>query len=372
MNIAFIRKSYNPFGGAENYLNTLISFLTGQDHTIHLLSSHWPGVPGVLYHHVADSSLGSLMSTITFNRSAAKVVKALTPDCTVSFERTTCQDIYRAGDGCHRVWLTLRKCMETRFRSASFAFNPTHRVLLRLEKEIFTTTPLIVANSQMVKRQIMSVYGTPENRISVAYNGVDTDRFNSNNRDLWRDAVRKQYGIGAEEPLVLFLGSGFKRKGLQTLIKSMAFLDREAKLLVVGKGDREKYGTIAQTAGVRQRVIFTGPLTNPERLYAAADLFVLPTIYDPFSNATLEAMASGLPVVTTIHNGAAELIEEGINGAVLDNPMDYEDLGTVINALLYRTGPMGEAAALKAQEFSLGRAASVFMEIVEEYMKGKE
>ncbi|MCC6347211.1 MAG: glycosyltransferase family 4 protein, partial [Nitrospirales bacterium] len=307
----FIKKRFSPHGGAENYLRTLMDRLKGE-FEINVLSHAWVPTEGIRFHRVPVVNAGSYLSTATFNRNACALLRELRASCTVSFERTTCQDIYRAGEGCHAEWLAIRGRTEPFYKKISFSLNPLHRLLLSLEQKLFATTGRIVANSGMVKGQIIRHYGVREEKITVLHNGVDLERFTPGNRERWRGEVRERLGLREGEKTVLFVGSGFRRKGLGTLLEAFALLQEpHRRLLVAGKGETEAYRELAKERGISGRVVFLGPYREIEGLYAASDLFVLPTLYDPFSNATLEAMASGLPVITSRNNGAAEIIGEG-------------------------------------------------------------
>ncbi|HEC98279.1 MAG TPA: glycosyltransferase family 1 protein [Nitrospirae bacterium] len=366
MKIAFLKKSFKAFGGAENYLATLIMNLKRENHEIHVLSSNWSKSPGVICHSIDTIPFNSTLSTLSFNRNVARALKTLRPDRIISFERTTCQDIYRAGDGCHREWLRLRGMVEGRLKRLSFNINPLHRTLLSIEKEIFSKTPVIVANSNMVKKQIINLYRVPEEKIRVIYNGVDLKRFSPENRAIWRDKLRTGYSIPSDIPLILFVGSNYERKGLSILLSSLSGIDREIKLIVAGRGNTAKFQRIAERHGATKRVIFAGPQREIERFYAAADIFVLPTIYDPFSNATLEAMASGLPVITTMNNGVAELIKNREEGFALQDMLDSGELSEKINLAISGAPFMGALARKKAEAQPIEKAASEFMDLIRE------
>ena len=181
----------------------------------------------------------------------------------------------------------------------------------------------------MVKSQIINHYAVPEKKIKVIYNGVDIKRFSPLNTQIYRTQVRKELSISEDAKVILFVGSGFERKGLGTLIRAAASLiksGRNLRLVIIGRGNINKFKSIAKKCGIQNSIIFLDAQSEVERLYAAADIFALPTIYDPFSNATLEAMASGLPVITTRNNGAAELMQDGEEGFVLEDLTDYAAL----------------------------------------------
>lgn len=364
MRLAFIKKRFSIHGGAERYLQTLIKHLKNSGYEIHVFANQWVDEEGITFHKVTIIPFTSFLSTLTFNMNTRSRVTGHGSqfyDCIISFERTTCQDIYRAGEGCHAEWLNIRSRVEPLYKRLSFKINPLHITLLNLEKKLFENTKLIIANSKMVKKQIISHYAVPEDRIMIIYNGVDLARFSPENKEKWRDDTRNNLSIPKGSKVLLFVGSGFERKGLKTLIHAMSLIKEDIKTLIVGKGDTNKYKTLAEKLGVHDKIIFLGTQKEIEKFYAASDLFVLPTLYDPFSNATLEAMASGIPVITTKNNGVAELIENGNEGFVMDGLFDARELADKINLSLANLESMGKTAREKACAFPIEMAARKFI-----------
>ncbi len=373
MRLAFIKKRFSIHGGAERYLQTLIEYLKKAGHEIHVFANKWADEEGIIFHKVNILPFSSFLSTLTFNmntRSRVTGHESRFYDCVVSFERTTHQDIYRAGEGCHAEWLGIRSAIEPPYKNLSFKINPLHIALLNIEKELFSKTRLIIANSKMVKDQIIKHYAVPEERIAIIYNGVDLKRFSPENKYKWREGVRNSLNISEGSKLLLFVGSGFERKGLKTLINAIPFVkDDNIKVLIIGKGDIEKYRALAERLGVPDKITFLGTQKEIERFYAASDLFVLPTLYDPFSNATLEAMASGIPVITTKNNGVAELIENGHAGFVMDDLFNSQELAEKINLSLEHLELMGKKAREKAESFPIERAVAEFTLAIEQLRK---
>jgi len=362
LRLAFIKKQFIPHGGGERYLQTLMTGLRERGHDLHIYASAWSAQKGVTFHEIRTLSLTSHLSTVTFARNACRQLRGSErPDCVVSFERTDCQDIYRAGEGCHAEWLRIRSRFAPLHKRLSFRLNPLHRSLLRLERALFSHTPLIVTNSAMVSTQIREHYPVPEERIRILYNGVDLVRFSPDNRARFRAALRGSLGLSADTPVLLFIGSGFERKGLRTVIAGLSYLeDRNMRLLVVGRGDAGPSRSLAESLGIGGRVLFLGAQADVVPFYSAADLFVLPTWYDPFSNATLEAMASGLPVITTANNGVSELITNGREGHVMRTLSDPRELADLVDRSRGNLLAMGTRARLRAEEFSIERAVNEF------------
>jgi UDP-glucose:(heptosyl)LPS alpha-1,3-glucosyltransferase len=245
-------------------------------------------------------------------------------DCVFSLERTLQQDVYRAGDGVHRVWLQRRKQFAPWWKKPLVGGGAFHRNMLALEAQTFdpANTRHIIVNSEMVRREILEHFPFPAERIHLVRNGVDLARFQSGARA----ATRARLGVKDDESLLLFVGSGWERKGLAFLLRLMADLrsnrgKKPARLLVAGKGKPPTATT---------DVIFAGPVADVENLYAAADAFVFLPIYEPSANVVAEALAAGLPVVTSAQNGAAEFIRDGVNGSVVANPADRAEVFSAV------------------------------------------
>jgi len=203
--------------------------------------------------------------------------------------------------------------------------NPLHWTLCGLEKRTFSPerTGRIIANSNRGKKEIVEHYGFPEERIEVIYNGVDCERF--------RPSSEKRLGKGTR---LLFVGTGFERKGLAFCIGALKHLPADVRLRVVGKGNTAGYAALARNEGVDSRVEFAGGNHDIAVVYGEADLLVHPAIYEPFANVCLEALASGLPVITSRINGASEVIEQGKSGAIIDDPGDTVALAEAIRPFL--------------------------------------
>jgi UDP-glucose:(heptosyl)LPS alpha-1,3-glucosyltransferase len=340
MKIAFIRKNYNPYGGAERFLEQLLGFLLEQGHEVHLFAHRWKiseEKKNLLKFHPVPLLKGfSFLQLVTFAYFSKKQIEKERFDVIYSFERVPCLDLYRAGDGCHRAWLEHRRENQSWWMGIRTYFNPLHRSILHLEKQIFegVRTKLILCNSHLVKEEIQRFYNVLDSKIRVLHNGVDLDKFQPNLRERFGTFMRKDYGIGEKDLVLLFVGSGFERKGLCTLIQSLPLLkdklNRNLNVIVIGKGKINKYQAQATKLGCGENVMFLGPAVDPLPWFGVGDIFVLPTLYDPFSNATLEALASGIPVITTHVNGASEILKGKGGGEILDSPFDCNGLASAV------------------------------------------
>jgi UDP-glucose:(heptosyl)LPS alpha-1,3-glucosyltransferase len=276
-----------------------------------------------------------------------------------------------------------------------------HRNILRLETETFDprNTRHVIVNSEMVRQEILAHFPFPAERIHLVRNGVEVVRFQAGDRA----ATRQRFGVHADELLLLFVGSGWERKGLRYLLAALGALQRETtkrewlagarqfqeasrrvtarirstilgphaaakppsrepatipadkiKLLVVGKGRKPLH--------LPSNVMFAGPMNDVENACAAADLFVFLPIYEPSANVVFEALAAGLPVITSARNGASELIEEGVNGTVVDDPSDTR---SVVEAIADWWARRFCTPPLHAADLSLERNVSETLAVLE-------
>jgi UDP-glucose:(heptosyl)LPS alpha-1,3-glucosyltransferase len=213
----------------------------------------------------------------------------------------------------------------------------------------------------MVKDDIARRFGVADEKLHVIYNGVDLDAFHPRLREEQGRSLREKTGVGASTPVLLFVGSGYQRKGLPTLLRALSQMKRsDARLWVIGRDkDESLMRKLAQTLGVDDRVLFLGAQADVKPFYGAADVFALPTLYDPFPNAALEALACGLPLVTTTTCGAAELVTAD-NGLVI-SAGDDAALAASLDVLCARAPTMRDAARASVAHLDLAQMAAQLM-----------
>jgi UDP-glucose:(heptosyl)LPS alpha-1,3-glucosyltransferase len=316
---------------------------------------------GLTSHPLPAIPLPRAFRSLGFALAARSALRHADLPIVQSFDRTLGQHIYRAGEGVHREWLQRKRRALPKLARGWSHLSLFDGVLLALERRVFRATPMIVTNAQRGQQDIGHHYGVPAMRMRTVYNGVDTHRFNAEVRRRFREMQRASWGVSRHDLVCLSVGSGFHRKGLDRTIVALGQLHQRgithARLIVVGKGRSGPYRRLAHRAAVDNLVRFEGHGADVEHCYAGADLFVLPTRYDPFANTCLEAMACGLPVLTTAVNGAAELIHDGVDGRVLDDSLNAEGLADAIQDLLPAAPrlAMGGAAQQTAAHFPLSR-----------------
>ena len=236
-------------------------------------------------------------------------------------------------------------------------------------RKIFRQSKKIIAIARFGKEEIVKHYKVSPRKITVIYNGVDGEEFKPENKSLFGADIRRQFHLSADDFVILFVGSGFRRKGLNSLIKAVSLLkEKKVKLLVVGKDRKMPYLKLVKKLGLENKVIFTGGLRETYKLYAAADIFVFPTLYEPFGNVCLEALSSGLPLIVSRSSGAAEIITEAKEGFLLDSPGNEEEIARKIKLTFDEEArkKLSRNARRLAEKFTLAGNAEETLKVYEE------
>jgi len=364
MRIAVVRQRYSAQGGAERFIERALAALARQGVAVTVLAREWAGDPGSVI-RCDPSYVGRVWRDWSFARAVCREVARQSFDLVQSHERIACCDIYRAGDGVHAQWLHNRRAALGLFGRAGLCLNPYHHYVLAAERRLFASPRLraVICNSRMVKDEIRRHFGVPEAKLHVIYNGIDLEAFHPRLREAHRASVRRRLGIPPDASVFLHVGAGFERKGVFRLIEAFALTgSRDAHLVIVGSDKTQARALrLAGLLGVASRVHFAGTQQDVRPLYGAADAFVLATLYDPFPNAALEAMACGLPVVTTRQCGTAEIIEDGVSGFVVD-ALDVRELAERLSRLGRATAQeMGRRARERALGFDVDAMAERFL-----------
>lgn len=325
MRLALTHLRHAKTGGTERYLDRLAAYLAARGHGVTILcrSHAAPPHPAVHFEVLHGLALGGAWRTWSFARAVERHLTRADYDLVFGLGRTWTQDVLRLGGGCQRTYLelahaaTLTQCERWTGGGAW-----KHALALRIEERALTRSSAhVIVNSAMVRRDVQRRHGVPDERLTTIHNGVDLAHFHPRLRATVGKAKRAELGLAAGECAILFLGSGYARKGLDLVLEAFPLVlaaRPEARLVVAGfDSARASFEARAAELGLAGRARFLGGTLAPAELYAAADLYVLPTRYDPFANSTLEALAAGLPVVTSATNGGAELLGEA-EGAVID------------------------------------------------------
>ena len=381
MKIALIRSAVHRYGGAERYVWHLSRELERRGHEVHLVARRCPELPSpsVRFHPVRVSGPFSFWKVLSFARGVEKVLEDERFDIVHSFERVRRCDIYRAGDGLHREWLRVSSLHLSPWARFIRKLAPLHWVLLRREANLIgrSAAGRVTVNSRKVAEEIKRHFGSRD--VPIIYNSVDAGEFRPPVGSE-REEIRGRVRLAENDFAVLYLGSGFFRKGLRYLIEGFARIKsprngKTLRLLVCGRGRRKGYERLIRERGLSERVRFImDDEIPPALLYRAADAFVFPTLYDPFANACLEAMASGLPCVLSSQNGGTEIISDGKEGYVLDDPTDADEIARLISLCMAgdKAAAMGRAARALALKFTWRANVDATESLYREILKDRE
>ena len=357
MKVAIVRQRYSPYGGAERFVARALPPLERAGMDVALISRKQQGWGARRFLRVDPFYLGNLWRDWSFARAARAAWQREHFDVVQSHERIPGCDVYRAGDGVHRRWLELRRAAAGPLERAGMALNPYHRYVCRAEKRMLEHPRLraVICNSKMVRDEIQRGFRVAPEKLHVIYNGVDLEHFHPRHRERLRAAARAELGCGPTDPVFVFVGSGFSRKGLAAAVAAIE--QTRYWLVVVGK---DKY-----TGKIPDRVRFLGGREDVRPYYAAADCFLLPSRYDPFPNTALEALAMGLPAIVSARCGAAEVVENGVNGWVCQ-PDDAPGIARLLQeaAAAMRAGkPLSQAARATAERFGFDAMARQLVDL---------
>jgi UDP-glucose:(heptosyl)LPS alpha-1,3-glucosyltransferase len=347
MNLAVCFEDLLPArGGCEIYITDLVRRLVADRHEVHLYACSWDpsALPAGLHVHAVRRRRGPrFLRPWAFSAACGEARRAARHDLSIGFDKTTGVDLVYALGGLHAAsaennLLKHRTPLARGLAGLGKRLSPAHWSFAWLERRQYlgSPRPLIVVNSRMVRDHFHRHLGVAPGDVRVVHGAIDPARFADHDRGERRIRLRRQWSLGPDDVVAAFVGMNYRLKGLGPLLRALRVLPPSAglRLLVAGSPRTDPYRRLAERLGVADRVRFLGYCRDPRDCYFAADLLVHPTFYDPCSNVVLEAMACGLPVVTTRHNGASELMHPPREGYVLDDPHDHAALAACLGRLL--------------------------------------
>ncbi|MFZ4596207.1 MAG: glycosyltransferase family 4 protein [Verrucomicrobiaceae bacterium] len=322
MRIGLFYHQFIRAGGLENYLIEFASRLEAAGHELHIVTSRLaPDVGQKLkaqWHMILRPQF-PMLRMWHFNHAARLKLKDLGTEVNLGFGRTTAQDFHRAGGGCHAMYSKLLPWWKR--------YTAKNLLELALERKLYNggRTKHFVMNSARVAAQIQGLYPGARDKCSVIYTAVDTDIFKpSAHRENHRQIILRSLSTDMNKPVALFVSLSHRRKGLDTLLQAWTKID--ATLWIAGRELDGHYLGMIEKLGLKPKVRAIPPTNNLTDLYQAADWFVHPTLYDACANTVLQSMASGLPGLISVQDGAVDHIRDGENGFMLYHPTDVEEL----------------------------------------------
>jgi UDP-glucose:(heptosyl)LPS alpha-1,3-glucosyltransferase len=340
LKIAIVLDRFLPSRGGESYFSWLAQELSRRGHDVHVFARVSEETSGGEYkiHRIAVWKYPRSLRAITFLINSARAVQCDSFDIIHGVEGTLAMNIYNPHEGVEKAYLrqeflSVSNRVYYVYKLLKRYLSPSHYLKLWIQKKQYRSDGVrrIIAISKMIKSDIVKYYDIPEKKIVVVPNPVDLTRFHPKNREMYRYEKRKKLGIASDVIVLLFVGNNYRLKGVETLLRALPLLRKRFphtpfRLLILGRGHRWRYKRLANRIGVSDLVLFLSPTKEVEQFYAASDIYVHPTFYDSCSLTVLEALATGLPVITSRFNGAADAILSEQGGEVIENPADVERL----------------------------------------------
>ena len=337
--IAIIRSSYSDFGGVERTALSIIKGLLARGMKVTLLTfpaQNWPAEHENLQLVPLGANRGNrFFKAWMFNRAVDRYLSGHSFRHIFSFDKVTQFTHLHAGGGTHKTFLQIKNknsnAVVRIFRKASFF----HAYTLYIEKKGFSNPRLkrIRCNSELVKNDILRNYRVDEGKLQVIHSSIDWKEIGIafQQKSAIAKELCRRHDISQGWQCLLFLGSGFSRKGLGIAIEGLGALPESYHLLVVGKGSRSKYLRQISKLGLSARVHFLGAQEKGWRYASICKAMILTSFYEPFGGAAAEAQAMGLPVLISDKNGYMDWVISGKNGLILESPMTR---GRIRNAFM--------------------------------------
>jgi UDP-glucose:(heptosyl)LPS alpha-1,3-glucosyltransferase len=347
MDIAFCYESVLPSrGGCETYIAGLARRLARDGHRVHLYACRWDAAAlpsGVMYHRIRLPRCPRFLRPWFFSWACRRALAESGNPVAVGFDKIFGVDVLYPQGGLYAATsehnlLKYPGRLARALVQAVKVIDPAHHSFTLLERRQYTgpARPLVVAISEMVLGHIRKRFNPGADELRLVRLATDPTRFDETDRPLRRIEWRTHWGISPEQTVALFAGMNYRLKGLEPLLHAVRQLPEEMplQLLVAGNKHTSMYERMARQLGVADRVRFVGYCADMRNCYFAADFFVHPTFYDPCSHVVLEAMACGLPVITSRFNGASELMHPPREGFVIDDPHDVPHLTWCLTQML--------------------------------------
>lgn len=368
--MALVFRFFTKRGGIGRYMVEVVQYLV-KEHEVHLLTSCYDYEIEGLYVHKDKIILKPISLQILSNAIKNEVVlNKLKKKHTFDVVNGQSAELFNMDvvtmQSCHAAWVK----QHLKEKNRPFTIRPTDWIALALEKHnVYRGSKKIIAMSNLMKSEVLQNFDIPEEKIDVVYHGTNTEEFHPRNKELFRSEIRELYGLKDDDFVLSFVGWEFDRKGLEYIIKAISMLRKDIKLLVVGGDSPDRYIDLAKKSGIQKNIIFAGITLDIRKYYAASDAFVFPTRYEPFGLVIAEAMATGIPVITSKIAGAAELMTDGHDGLLLENPTDVSEIAEYIKILHEnerQRKELGKNARATIENYSWDKVAARTLKVFEE------
>jgi UDP-glucose:(heptosyl)LPS alpha-1,3-glucosyltransferase len=371
MNIGLAIYNFDPKkGGAERYAYDLATDLLKRGHQVYVFCAKAVNLRGAVIAKFDTMRFPRWLRSLSFALNHRRYVKMFPVDVMLGFGNTLLLDVYQSHGGVQRFWMEREIASyddpkERRVKAVLLRNSLNQRIQRWIEEYPIRKGQYsrIVAISDMVKDHMKEYYRLEDDNINIVYNGVDTEKFRPDGQKT------------GEKLKILFSAGNFRLKGLLPLLLAAGQIAKDRKdfrVVVMGRGRKERYEDSIEQLEIKDVVTFLGEKSSPDEVYRDAHICVHPTFYDACSLTTMEAMASGLPTITTRWNGASALIAPG-EGFVIEGPEDIAGLADAIRSLFNEEAraEMGRKARLKLEGYTIERNVDLMENIFREVCDGK-
>ncbi|MDI6840241.1 MAG: glycosyltransferase family 4 protein [bacterium] len=372
MKIAIVTHNVIKNDGQGRSIYELVKYLSNKGHDIHLyinrIDRNLLDKSNIIVHHIPTffdkptllrCLVFYVIATLKLLYKKYDIIHLNGGVCYTPYHVNTCHF-------CHTAWrkIRLEKCVYHRFYTL---FNSW---LEKLSYK-YNRRAKIIAVSNKIKSELINLVNIEPQKINVIYYGVDLEEFNPDGREDTRRKLLKLFNLDETDFILLFVGDLGRRKGLDWLLAAIPKLEPNVKLLIAGR--RKKFYTkMVKEYNIEHKVIFLGFKQDINKIYKVADTFVFPSLYDPFPNVVLEAMACSLPVIVSRFAGSSEIITDRKDGMILENPTNLSEIINKVNFLSHNEAvcvSIGSEASKTVSKYSWNKMAEAIEEV---YYKIKE
>jgi UDP-glucose:(heptosyl)LPS alpha-1,3-glucosyltransferase len=345
MIIALCYENVDPLrGGCETYIADLARRMVADGHDVHLLAARWNAAAlplDIVIHPIPRPAGPRLLRPWLFGRACLDALENQPHDVSIGFDKTWGQDVHFPQGGIYAASQAANLCKHRSGLArlavrAAKMLDPAVQSFRTIERLQFRRRPTAIMISDMTRGHADQFLGVNGPNVHVLHAAIDPARFDDADRPTIRDAMRAKWNVPESTPVGLMMAMNYRLKGLDPLLHAIGLIprEREFRLVVAGHPNSATYQRMARRLGIAERVVFHGYCGDSRTAYFGADFLLHPTFYDPCSLVVLEALACGLPVITSRYNGAAELMDPPNDGLVVDDPHDHLSLTHAIVRLL--------------------------------------
>jgi UDP-glucose:(heptosyl)LPS alpha-1,3-glucosyltransferase len=335
MKIGLVFSGCHPRGGVERVVWEAAHHLAAR-HDVTVVTGEADPLPSAVSVRIVPAPRRGALEPLRFRSGAQRVLERSTFDLTVSFGSNCPPADVLVVQSVHRAWVergTPARVGRFSVHGAARRVMPRHVVRLRAESTWFERSPraTVVAVSDNVADDLQRYYRVTPAVIRVVPNGFSPAQCSAPRRHALRPQMRDKLRIGTNEIAFVLIANEWHRKGLAVVLRAMARInDPRVRLLLVGRQAPSAYEGLIEELGLQTRVQWCGSANDVAEYHAAADLFVMPTAYEAFGSVIVEALGSGLPVITSSNAGAAIAVRDDANGLLQRNPADDGELASLL------------------------------------------